>query len=147
MLHSRATCSAVRGASPVTMATRCADCASAVTTTRESARVLHSKAARPHSSRSRSTSSRRSTSPSQRRDASARTRSPRSARPTYAGSNHAGACRRSAPTASGEPLTSAVATPSTSATTDMRWSADEKWKRRRMRAAVRGPRAVSAFGS
>mmetsp|Transcript_2573 Transcript_2573/g.8523 ORF Transcript_2573/g.8523 Transcript_2573/m.8523 type:complete len:218 (-) Transcript_2573:2181-2834(-) len=84
MVVSRATCSAVRGASPVTMATACADDVSASMTTRESARVLHSKATKPAKSRSRSSSARdmspwRSSARSGR-DASASTRMPCSAR-------------------------------------------------------------------
>ena len=87
MLHSRATCSAVRarrrapsargglrGAVPAEIAVR-----------------RHSKPARPHSSRSRSTSSRRSTSPSQRRDHQRRTRSPAQWRGRRRTRAHAGA--------------------------------------------------------
>mmetsp|Transcript_3236 Transcript_3236/g.9930 ORF Transcript_3236/g.9930 Transcript_3236/m.9930 type:complete len:309 (-) Transcript_3236:1078-2004(-) len=125
------------------MQTRCADCRRAVTTTHESARVLHSKATRPASSNLDSASPRTSTDDASPRTlyASARTRSPRSANFTYVGSNHAGGVFNNAPTASGEPLTNetGVAAPSaplTSATTAIRWSADEKWKRLKMRTVL-----------
>mmetsp|Transcript_32866 Transcript_32866/g.105395 ORF Transcript_32866/g.105395 Transcript_32866/m.105395 type:complete len:234 (-) Transcript_32866:2196-2897(-) len=114
MRTSRATCSAVSGASPVSIDTWCAESSSAPTTIGESPRVLHAKAMKPAKTRSASASSRGSAlalpsdSTSHTLYARASTRIPRSARPRYTSAYHAGSPpdRSSMRTASGEPLTS-----------------------------------------
>mmetsp|Transcript_93187 Transcript_93187/g.272746 ORF Transcript_93187/g.272746 Transcript_93187/m.272746 type:complete len:292 (-) Transcript_93187:2268-3143(-) len=84
MPHVRATWRAVRGESPVSMATSWPDSRSAPTTSAESARARHSKETKPAKDRPHSTSSRGRSwwrdSCGRRRNASARTRRPLSAR-------------------------------------------------------------------
>mmetsp|Transcript_25973 Transcript_25973/g.60815 ORF Transcript_25973/g.60815 Transcript_25973/m.60815 type:complete len:263 (-) Transcript_25973:2661-3449(-) len=108
----RATCRAVRAASPVTMATWWLDSLRARITTGESARVLHVNAMKPPKLRSASTQLRLSSFLTSyplghRLYARASTRMPSSAMALYDASYHAGTLpvASSFRTASGEPLT------------------------------------------
>ena len=119
--------------------TACADSRSAVTTVRESDRVLHANAMNPRNVRPDSTHSRgrdgasAASAASTTFDASARTRIPFSAKPRYDASYHSGTWAKSGLSASGDPLTRQwratppPLAPSTSATVDMRCNAEAKW--------------------
>mmetsp|Transcript_38303 Transcript_38303/g.63552 ORF Transcript_38303/g.63552 Transcript_38303/m.63552 type:complete len:328 (-) Transcript_38303:1119-2102(-) len=143
---SFATCRAVRGASPVSMAIEWSESFRAWMTVSESARVLQAKAMKPTNRRLLSTKDRDCTSAPglHSLDANASTRMPCSAMAWYVASNQWGSDpgSRRLRTASGDPLTKHFMPSATvregsltSQTTDMRWSWDEKWCRCRMRTA------------